>query len=62
MAINNGNVDIPGIALGMIETRYAGAGGPAGLLTQAVVRARGSSRLEVVETDGDGARPKEVQR
>jgi carboxysome shell carbonic anhydrase len=34
-----------------IEGRYADAAGPAGLVTQAVVRARGSSRLEVVETE-----------
>ena len=40
-----------------IETRYADAAGPAGLVTQGVVRARGGSRLEVVE-----ARPKEAQR
>jgi carboxysome shell carbonic anhydrase len=53
-----------------IETRYAGAAGPAGLVAQGVVRARGRSRLEVVETEGDGppsslppgARPKEAQR
>ncbi len=53
-----------------IETRYAGAAGPAGLVIQGVVRARGSSRLEVVEGEGDGppsslppgARPKEAQR
>jgi hypothetical protein len=37
-----------------IESRYAGASGPAGLVTQAVVRGRGRSRLEVVEADGDG--------
>jgi carboxysome shell carbonic anhydrase len=52
-----------------IETRYAGAAGPAGLVTQGVVRARGGSRLEVVEAEGDGqpssrpgARPKAAQR
>lgn len=49
-----------------IEARYAGAAGPAGLLTQGVVRARGQSRLELVEAEGDGppsgARPKEAQR
>ncbi|MDP8907782.1 MAG: carboxysome shell carbonic anhydrase, partial [Chloroflexota bacterium] len=53
-----------------IETRYAGAAGPAGLVAQAVVRARGSSRLELVEAEGDGpmnspppgARSKEAQR
>ncbi|MGI8633299.1 MAG: carboxysome shell carbonic anhydrase domain-containing protein, partial [Solirubrobacterales bacterium] len=53
-----------------IETRYAGAAGPAGLVTQGVVRARGRSCLEVVEAEGDGppsslspgARPKETQR
>ncbi len=45
-----------------IEARYAGAAGPAGLVTQGVVRARGRSRLEVVEAEGDGARPKEAQR
>jgi carboxysome shell carbonic anhydrase len=53
-----------------IETRYAGAAGPAGLVTQEVVRARGRSRLEVVEAEGDGppsslppgSRPKEAQR
>ncbi len=37
-----------------IETRYAGAAGPAGLVAQGVVRARGRSRLEVVEAEGDG--------
>jgi len=53
-----------------IETRYAGAAGPAGLVAQAIVRARGRSRLEMVEAEGDvppsslppGARPKELQR
>jgi carboxysome shell carbonic anhydrase len=53
-----------------IETRYAGAAGPAGLVTQGVVRARGSSRLEVVEGEGEGplnslparGRAKEAQR
>ena len=32
-----------------IEARYAGAAGPAGVVTQGVVRARGGSRLDVVE-------------
>lgn len=49
-----------------IEARYAGAAGPAGLVTQGVVRARGQSRLELVEAAGEGppsgARPKEAQR
>jgi carboxysome shell carbonic anhydrase len=53
-----------------IETRYAGAAGPAGLVIQTVVRARGGSRLEVVEAESDGppsslprgARPKAAQR
>ena len=53
-----------------IETRYAGAAGTAGLVVQAVVRARGRSRLELVEAEGDGpmssfppgARLKEAQR
>jgi carboxysome shell carbonic anhydrase len=53
-----------------IETRYAGAAGPAGLVAQVVVRARGGSRLEVVEAEGDGppsslppgARPQEARR
>ncbi len=53
-----------------IETRYAAAAGAGGLLTQAVVRARGRSRLDLVGTGGDGptssspsgARPKEAQR
>jgi len=53
-----------------IEARYAGAAGPAGLVTQRVVRARGRSRLEVVEAEDDGpsssyspgARTKEAQR
>ncbi len=71
---------IPGAAAGAqararrlaaaIETRYGGAARPAGLVAQGVVRARGSSRLEVVEAEGDGpqsslppgARPKEAQR
>ena len=39
-----------------IEARYAGAAGPAGLVIQRVVRARGRSRLECVEAE------KEVQR
>ncbi len=34
-----------------IEARYGGAAGPAGLVTQAVVRARGGSRLDVVEAE-----------
>ncbi|MFP5317376.1 MAG: carboxysome shell carbonic anhydrase [Acidimicrobiia bacterium] len=34
-----------------IEARYAGAAGPGGLVTQAVVRARGGSRLDVVEAE-----------
>jgi len=34
-----------------IEARYAGAAGPAGLVTQGVVRARGGSRLDVVEAE-----------
>jgi len=42
-----------------IEARYAGTAGPAGLVTQVVVRARGTSRLEVVEAE---AEPKEAQR
>ena len=54
----------------LIEARYAEAAGPAGLLAQGFVRARGQSRLEVVEAEGDGppgsalagARPKEAQR
>lgn len=37
-----------------IEARYAGAAGPGGLVTQGVIRARGRSRLEVVEAEGDG--------
>jgi carboxysome shell carbonic anhydrase len=53
-----------------IETRYAGAAGPSGLVAQGVVRARGQSRLDVVEADGDDpptslsreARSKELQR
>jgi hypothetical protein len=44
-----------------IEARYAGSGGPAGLVTQRVVRARGRSRLELVEAES-GARSKEAQR
>jgi hypothetical protein len=35
----------------LIETRYAGAVDPAGLVTLAVVRARGGSRLDVVEAE-----------
>ncbi|HEX2047318.1 MAG TPA: carboxysome shell carbonic anhydrase [Acidimicrobiales bacterium] len=34
-----------------IEARYAGAAGPAGLVTEGVVRARGGSRLDVVEAE-----------
>ena len=52
-----------------IETRYAGEAGNDGLVTQGVVRARGRSRLDVVEAEGDGvpssppgARPKEARR
>ena len=53
-----------------IETRYAGAAGDAGLIAQGVVRARGRSRLDVVEAEGDGsprslpsrAQPKEALR
>jgi len=53
-----------------IEARYAGAAGPAGLVTQGVVRTRDRSRLEVVEAEGDappgscppGARTKEARR
>ena len=53
-----------------IEDRYAGAAGPSGLVAQGVVRARGRSRLDVVEAEGDGrpssrppgARPKEALR
>ncbi len=53
-----------------IETRYASAVGPAGLVTHAVVRSRGRSVLEVVEAGGDGtpssflsgARPTEALR
>jgi carboxysome shell carbonic anhydrase len=33
-----------------IEARYSGVSGPAGLVTQGVVRARGGCRLDVVET------------
>jgi hypothetical protein len=39
-----------------IEARYAGAGGPAGLVIEQVVRGRGKSRLEVVDADGGGPR------
>jgi len=53
-----------------IETRYAGAAGPAGLVVQGFVRARGRSRLDLVEAESDGpmgalppgARLKEAQR
>jgi carboxysome shell carbonic anhydrase len=45
-----------------IEARYAGAAGTAGLVVQGVVRARGRSRLELVEAEGDGARRKEAMR
>ncbi len=53
-----------------IETRYASAARPAGLVAQGVVRARGRSHLEVVEADSNGspsspppgARAKEAQR
>ncbi len=53
-----------------IDGRYASAAGPAGLVAQGVVRARGQSSLEVVETDGDdqrsplrtGASPEAAQR
>jgi carboxysome shell carbonic anhydrase len=45
-----------------IETRYAGAAGTDGLVVQGVVRARGGSRLELVEAEGDGARRKEALR
>lgn len=53
-----------------IETRYAGAAGTDGLVVQGVVRARGRSRLELVEAEGGGpmsalppgARRKEAQR
>ena len=41
-----------------IETRYAGAAGADGLVVQGVVRARGGSRLELVEAE----RRKEAQR
>ena len=34
-----------------IDARYAGASGPGGLVTQGVVRARGGSRLELVEAE-----------
>ncbi|GAC1477344.1 MAG: carboxysome shell carbonic anhydrase [Acidimicrobiales bacterium] len=37
-----------------IETRYAGAAGKDGLVVQGVVRARGRSRLDLVEAEGDG--------
>jgi carboxysome shell carbonic anhydrase len=39
-----------------IETRYADAAGPAGLVTQRVVRARGRSRLEVIDAQSEEAR------
>ena len=39
-----------------IEARYADAAEPAGLVAQGFVRARGQSRLDVVEPEGDGAR------
>ena len=52
-----------------IETRYGGAAAAGGLVTQGIVRARGRSRLEVVEAEGDGrpssrsgARPKAAHR
>ena len=53
-----------------IETRYGGAAGASGLVTQGMVRARGRSRLEVVDAEGDdrpsslppGVRRKEPQR
>jgi carboxysome shell carbonic anhydrase len=45
-----------------IETRYAGAAGTDGLVVQPVVRARGRSRLELVEAEGNGGRPKEALR
>jgi len=52
-----------------IENRYAGATGPVGLVVRGVVRARGRSRLELVEADDGpmnasppGARLKEAQR
>lgn len=53
-----------------IEARYADETSSAGIVTQAVVRARGRSRLEVVEPEGDdpvsvygaGTRPKETHR
>ncbi|HVL92997.1 MAG TPA: carboxysome shell carbonic anhydrase [Acidimicrobiales bacterium] len=37
-----------------IEARYAGEAGPAGLVIQGVVRARGGSCLEMVEAEDDG--------
>ena len=43
-----------------IEDRYADKAGPGGLVVQGVVRARGTSRLDVVEVAG--SRPKEAQR
>jgi carboxysome shell carbonic anhydrase len=46
-----------------IETRYAGAAGTDGLVVQGFVRARGRSRLEPVEAEGDGGgRRKEALR
>jgi carboxysome shell carbonic anhydrase len=53
-----------------IEARYAAGPGTAGLVIQVVVRARGRSRLELVEAEADGpmssfpprARRKEAQR
>ena len=53
-----------------IEARYGHDVGPAGLVTQGVVRARGRSRLELVEPAGEdqrsvlpsAARPKEAHR
>lgn len=53
-----------------IEARYGHAVGPAGLVTQGVVRARGRSQLDLVELAGEGqssvlpsdARPKEAHR
>src|SRR5919202_2456564 len=39
-----------------IEARYAGAADPAGLVIQRVVRARGRSRLEVVEAEKEAQR------
>jgi carboxysome shell carbonic anhydrase len=37
-----------------IQTRYAGATDTDGLVVQGVVRARGRSRLELIEAEGDG--------